>query len=158
MPLLILGFALVTFAVVSVWDAARITSTLRMPGAFDLVGPDRYLLGVSILIGGLGAGLLLQAVGEMKKARAVASTDSKQEPESNRHILLIGLVLLYALVMPVTGYLVATFLFVFATFKVMGMQDWRWIFTSAVATTVGFYLAFVKLADMSLPRGLWEFG
>jgi putative tricarboxylic transport membrane protein len=156
MPVLILGISMFVFAAVSLWDAARITKNYRVPGAFDMVGPDRYLAGIAILIGILGAALIVRSLGEVRKVRQATSESSFLD--SYRHFVLLGILLAYALLMPVFGYVLTTLVFFVATFWTMGQTDWRWTVPSSIGATAVFYFAFVRLADMALPAGIWGVG
>ena len=157
MSSIILGAALLLFSLIAAWDATRITASLRLPGVFDLVGPDRYLLGVAVLIGGLGAGLLIQSF-LTAGASSAPQIEDDEGPTSQRHFALIGALIVYAAAIPVLGYLISTFAFVIAAFRIMGLKDWRWILLSAAALVIGFYFAFERLADMALPAGVWDIG
>ena len=95
MATLILGFCMFVFAVASFWDGMRITRTLRVPGAFDLIGPDRYIMGVAVLVGLLGAGLIFQSVSQLRREGRIAVVD--ENAGSYVHVWLVGILLAYAL-------------------------------------------------------------
>ncbi len=153
MPNLILAVAMLIFSVASVMDAGRITSAYRVPGAFDLLGPDRYLTGAGILIGVLGLALLVQSILALRTATS-SRVPSLGSDESRRHLLIAAILVGYAVLIPVLGYTAATFVFFPFAFRIMGVSDWRYVALWSVASTAAFYLSFVVLADMPLPKGL----
>lgn len=154
---LMLGLAMVAFSAVSIRDGMRITTGFRAGSSFDVLGPDRYLLGVAVLVGALGLGFIIQSVVRIGKdararERAVATEEGRT---SGRHIVLIGLLLIYAALMPILGYAAASFLFFIVTFRVMGLDRWKAVLPWSLAATAAYYLAFVNLADMPLPPGVF---
>lgn len=149
-PKTILGAIFVVLAAVSLWDGYRITTTLRRPGAFDTLGPDRYLMTIAVVILILGVALVAQGMREAQ----LASADS-EESASRRHVWLLGAVCLYAFLIWFLGYRVSTLAFFVASLWIMGMRDWRWILFSAITLTAAYYIMFAHVADISLPIGLF---
>lgn len=153
---ILLGLAMLAFAGISLWDGARITASFRIPGSFDLVGPDRYLTGVALLIGVLGLAVLAQGVLQqrLQPTASEPQTATGDSTLSQRHFVLIGLLILYAVLIPVLGYILATLLFFVATFRVMGVSTWVYTILWSLVGTATFVVSFLTVANMSLPHGL----
>ena len=67
MAVALMGLSFLVFGAISIWDALRISGTVRLRGTLDLVGPDGYLLGVAVLLIVVGFLLLIQGVSEARK-------------------------------------------------------------------------------------------
>jgi putative tricarboxylic transport membrane protein len=152
MSFLLLGITLIVFSAASIVDAARISTNLRQPGVFDIVGPDRYLLGAGALLLVLGVGLVYQGANQLL-GRAPRISVHTADSGSNTHLWLLGSIVLYAMLMPTVGYVIATLVFFLTAFRVMGMRNWAWILGSAVVVTASLAIIFTYAADMPLPRG-----
>lgn len=150
-PKVVLGLIFAVISAVSFWDGYRIATTLRRPGVYDGLGPDRYLIAVGIIILLLGIALIVQGSSEMRESKM----QSTEEPGSNRHFWLLGAVCAYAMMIWLFGYAISTFAFFVAALWIMGQCDWRWNLSSAVALTVAFVLIFEHAADISLPKGIF---
>jgi hypothetical protein len=157
MPILLLGLAFEVFAIASLLDANRITTNLRRPGVFDLMGPDRYLMAIGVILLLLGLGLIFQGVRQLRTATPTATLPVATEPVRT-HLWLLGAIILYVVLMPVAGYAIATLAFFLAAFRIMGMHRWGWTIGSAVLVTASFVLIFVWAADMPLPKGWLQLG
>lgn len=142
----------------SMAEAWRITTTVRETATFDVLGPDRYLM----LAGGLMvlAGLLLMVAGrapvadEMPAAAAAATGDGVPAPAMPAVMLaaLAG----FALAMPWAGFEASCLGFFLAAFGLVSRWDLpRSLIAAAVAAAV-LHVVFVRLADVPLPRGVWQ--
>lgn len=149
---LILGIVMLGFAAISVRDAARITAVYRKPGAFDVVGPDRYMEGVAIVVGVIGLALVLSVLLAWARRTATRAA-ARRDDASSRHLSIMAIIIAYAALMPILGYTPATLLFFLVTFAAMGVRGGGAVVTWSIASTAGFYAAFIKLADMPLPQG-----
>lgn len=151
MPKILLGAIFVALAAVSFWDGYRITSTLRRPGIYDGLGPDRYLMVVGLIVLLLGVALAVQGAREMRQPVPQAA----EEQASNRHLWLLAAICAYAGLIWFLGYALATLAFFIAALWIMGQRNWRWNLPSAVALTVAYYFMFEYAADISLPQGVF---
>lgn len=157
MPFLLLGLTLEVFAIASILDANRISTRLRLPGVFDLMGPDRYLLAIGILLLLLGLGLIAQGARQLRAAAGTRTSPAATEAV-HTHLWLLAAIVLYAVLMPVAGYTIATLAFFLAAFRIMGMRSWGWTIGSASVVTASFAWIFLRAADMPLPRGWLNLG
>lgn len=155
-PIVLLGVGLLAFGAVSFWDAYRISSTLRLRGTLDVVGPDRYLFGLTVLLLIMGGLLIIKGVPAWR-AQAVTAEPGTRD-KSNRHMALFAILLAYILLMPFLGYAFSSLVFFLALFRTMGMTNWISNTASSVALTAIFFLAFVFGADMPLPAGVLGLG
>ena len=157
MSVVLLGLSFLLFSAVSIWDGMRIAGSVRLRGTLDLIGPDRYLLGVAALLAVVGALLLVQGILTLRKAQPAAGP-AADEGGGYVHFALIGILLVYAILLPIAGYLITTLAFFLVTFRVMGMSRWGVNVISSIASTALFWSAFTVLADLPLPKGLLGIG
>jgi hypothetical protein len=151
MPKIVLGSIFIVLAGISFWDGYRIMTTLRRPGVYDGLGPDRYLLVVGAMMLLLGVALAVQGAREYRQRTAPAADDQA----SNRHLWLLATICGYAFLIWFLGYAAATLAFFIAALWIMGQRNWRWNLPSAVALTVAYYFMFEYAADISLPQGVF---
>jgi len=121
-----------------------------------------------LVIGLMAAACLLEiarvAIGGKAAARGIAaalaeSGESESEPARFPALVAAGIALvgLYAVLVPVLGFLLATFLFI-AAFMYLGRYRRHgavWAISVAVTVLVG--ILFLRIAYVSLPRGIPPF-
>lgn len=143
--------------VIVIRDGLRITEALRRPGIYDIVGPDRYLVVVGVLLLICGAGLALQAIGPEAGDDGEPQVETEDSPAPHGSLrpmlLLFGALMAYAVTLPWLGYLLSTLLFLGLAFYLSGVEGGRRIVFAAVALSVGFQVVFVQFADMAMPSG-----
>jgi hypothetical protein len=61
---------------------------------------------------------------------------------------------MYALLIDVAGYLVASILFFFLAFRIVGVKSWAVNIILALMITAAYYAVFVEYCSMIFPRGL----
>ena len=71
-----------------------------------------------------------------------------------RFFVLIGVCLLYAILLNTLGYLIATFLFLFAVFKIANLEGVKFPLILSLVCSVAFYLLFKVALGVMLPAGL----
>jgi putative tricarboxylic transport membrane protein len=131
-----------------------IVDAVRLPQTSEAVGPAAVPLPVGVLLGVVGAALLVQA-------RAQLSTASRQPTGPPRAGLrLLGMVVTlvaFAVLLPLLGYVVSSAaLFVAAAMLLGAPGFWRTVgYGWALAAIV--FLVFDRLIGLSLPTGPWGF-
>jgi len=171
MPMLALGCAFLLFGAVSVWEALRIGASLRARGTLDLIGPDRYLLGVAVLLLAVALLLIIQGARALRSARVARPAAARpapaapgnehataDEPAGGAHAWLLGALVAYAILLPLLGYLVATLGFTTAAFRIMGTRHWGTTLIGAIVLTGLCYASFRWIAELPLPRGVLGLG
>ena len=145
----------VIVALLGIADAWRLSYVVRAGGTFhDVIGPDRYL-------GAISVGLLFCGIGVLAKTLKTARPpmNKKEEGEGsqvNRVVLVVFVLVLYAFVMPILGYLLATCFFFPVIYFIFGVRPWLKSIIIGLSTTVVFYAIFEYFAEMPLPKGLLE--
>ena len=110
--------------------------------------------GTSVLLGVLSIVLFLKTILKNRGGETAANLPAI----SWRRVLLILISLaLYALLLPVAGYLVATFFFMAFLFWVVRRPKLHWVLTLSCVTTFVTYYVFVKWLNCQFPTGLLGF-
>ena len=117
--------------------------TMRMPKE----GFMPLLLGIGMV--GISAFLTVQAFLDKGDAQNVKFSISWK-----RFFVLIGVCLLYALLLNTLGYLIATFLFLFAVFKIASLEGMKLPLILSLVFSVAFYIVFKIMLGVMLPAGL----
>jgi hypothetical protein len=141
------GLLFIFFGAVSAYDGWRISSTVRASANFDAVGPDRYLLALSVVL--IVVGILLAVRPSLPKA-SVSAVQIWSWPPPHYLSVLIMLILFVAL-MPYLGFSVACLLFFVASYRLLGEWTWARVLAYSVLTTAFAYVVFIYFSDMSLP-------
>ena len=131
-----------------------IVDAVRLPDTGAVVGPAAVPLPVGVLLGVVGAGLLVDARAKLRRA----TPGEPWQPRSGLRVLgLVVALVAFALLLPVLGYVVcATGLFVAAAFLLGAPRDWRVpVWGWALAAVV--FLVFDRLIGLTLPTGPWGF-
>jgi hypothetical protein len=136
---------------VSVVDGWRIAQQAREGANFDAIGPDRYLMALGALM--LMAGVWRLLGRPEPRGKPQAAIPDRDEKATSRLVLTLGLLAAFAALVPVLGFSLTCFLFLAAQLRVQG--DWPWWLSLGVAAPIAlaFDVAFIRFADMSLPKG-----
>jgi putative tricarboxylic transport membrane protein len=142
------GGIMLVAAVLVIVDAARLPDT---PG---VVGPAAVPLPVGVLLGVVGAGLLVQA----RTRLATATEGPPWQPRAALRVLALVVALVaFAVLLPVLGYvLTSAALFATAAALLGAPNVWQMIACGwALAAIV--FLIFDRLIGLTLPAGPWGF-
>jgi len=153
---LVESLVVICLALLGLFDAWRLSGVVREEGTFhDVIGPDRYLGAISI-------GLLICGIwnlGLRLKGKKAIEGHRKKEGE-NSHITMVTLVtvilIIYTVVLPGLGYLVATLLFFPVIFFLFGVRPWFKSLSIGLLVAVLFYGIFEHFAEVPLPKGILE--
>jgi len=149
------SFLVIALAGLGLADAWRLSDAVRAGGTFrDVIGPDRYLAFISAGLLVCGVGYLVATWKGMNQARG----DRKEEEGSQvtQVSLVFIVVIIYVLALPLLGYMLATLFFFPVAFFIFGVKPWLKSIIVGLLTAVLFYAIFAYLAEVPLPRGLWE--
>jgi putative tricarboxylic transport membrane protein len=142
------GGVMLVAAVLVVVDA------VRLPETSEAVGPAAVPLPVGVLLGVVGAALLVQARAQL----STASRQSTWPPRAGLRLLgMVVALVAFAVLLPVLGYVVSSAaLFVAAAMLLGAPRFWRTVgYGWALAAIV--FLVFDRLIGLSLPTGPWGF-
>lgn len=148
----IFGLLLVAIGALWIRDGWRLGAE-REYQFFDDLGPDRYLILLGSIMVATGIALALRLV--RSDAPAESSGPMRLWPPSSA-VTFTGALVIYAALLDVTGYTLATFLFCLIAFALAG-RGWRSILAGSLLTTAGCWMLFIRLAGMPLPRGFIGF-
>ena len=148
------GIVLLASGLIGVADGLRLVVFKNPASVEDFTGPGRYLFVVSLLLAVVGAFYL--AV--MRRVPEAAHESAVEDRSSDRTLVAIVAVLgLYILLIDFAGYFLATLIFFPLILRVLGLKVGVRMALIAVAMGLSFYLLFVRLFGMSLPRGIFSF-
>jgi putative tricarboxylic transport membrane protein len=119
----------------------------------DAIGAGGVPKTLAVILG--GAGLLLALRGVMARGRR--ATDEGAEPAHGRALGLLGLLVGYALLVPLLGYPVTLGIFAVAVAAYAGARPGPAMLGFGLGVAVLFWVGFVKLLGVSFPVG-WLFG
>ena len=131
-----------------------IVDAVRLPETSEAVGPAAVPLPVGVLLGVVGAALLVQARAQF----ATASHETTWQPRAGLRLLAMVVALVaFAVLLPVLGYvLTAAALFIAASNLLGAPSFWSTVaYGWALAAIV--FLVFDRLIGLSLPTGPWGF-
>ncbi|HET7666732.1 MAG TPA: tripartite tricarboxylate transporter TctB family protein [Mycobacterium sp.] len=142
------GAVMVLGAVLVIVDA------LRLPQTSEAVGPAAVPLPVGVLLGGVGAALMVQARAQL----GAASRETTWQPRAGLRLLgMVVALVAFAVLLPVLGYVVSSAaLFIAAAMLLGAPVFWRTVaYGWALAAIL--FLVFDRLVGLSLPTGPWGF-
>ena len=131
-----------------------IGNALALPDTGAVVGPAAVPLPVGVLLGLLGAVLVVRSRGQLRTAVAGPAW----QPRGGLRVLaLVGALLLFALLLPFLGYVVSSAaLFVAAALLLGAPRGWKVVaYGWALAAVI--FLVFDRLIGLTLPTGPWGF-
>ena len=145
------GLLFLLIGVVSIADGWRITQQARQGANFDAIGPDRYLMALGALMLAAGAWRLVPRTLLQTEPR---TPEDEQSAGATRSLLVtLGLLGAFAFAVPLIGFSVACFLFLAAQLRLLGGWTWWRSLAAAALIALAFHVAFIRFADMPLPKG-----
>jgi hypothetical protein len=142
---------------------AMLVLTRGLPqSSFVPIGPDFYPRIVLVIMAVLSALLIAFDLWRKRTPAAQAATGAGSAPDI-RNYPLVGMTYAvfagYVILLPLTGYRVATFLFMVALQAVIdpprAARRWAVVLVSAFATAAVTYIVFDHYLSVLLPRGSW---
>jgi small-conductance mechanosensitive channel len=140
---------------IGVVDGWRLSNVVREGGMFhDVIGPDRYLTAISFGLMIMG---IRHLVLSLRTKGRIHAKEEEKEGGQMRLVCVVALALmLYTLVLPLTGYLLASLLFFPTIFFIFGVRPWLRSAAIGLITAALFYAIFEYFAEVPLPKGLLE--
>ena len=122
-------------------------------GSLHTPGPGFLPFWSAVILGTLS--LILMLTSSLKKKREGKLWDLWRGLDWSRVIWVLLALFLYPILMPITGYLITTFVLI-AFLLCIGERSKLWIdIASALAIALISYLIFFTLLDVKLPRGMF---
>lgn len=113
-------------------------------GSMTQPGPGLWPLTVSLIVVALSATLLI--VGRR-------ATDAEQFTRSSRLIVIgVATLVAWAILLPVIGFEVPSLLLMFVWLRWLGRESWRSSVVVSIAAVAAFYVLFIVLLQIPLPR------
>jgi len=140
---------LLGMGVAAILEGVRLVTQKHPNTLYDVLGPGLYicLLGVALLAAAM-------AVACGGRTPAPLDRDEPGASVSRRMTGTVGVLVGYALLLGVAGYLVATVLFFVAEFRLTGAKSWREAALLGAGYAAVFYLVFVYECNLVFPRGV----
>jgi putative tricarboxylic transport membrane protein len=131
-----------------------IVDAVRLPATSAVVGPAAVPLPVGVLLGGVGAALLVDSRVKLRTAQE----GRPWQPRAGLRVLgLVAALVGFALLLPLLGYVVtAAALFGAAALLLGAPRDWR-VLAWGWALAAVVFLVFDRLIGLTLPSGPWGF-
>jgi putative tricarboxylic transport membrane protein len=131
-----------------------IVDAVRLPETSEAVGPAAVPLPIGVLLGVVGAALLVQSRAQL----GTATHETTWQPRAGLKLLaMIVALVAFAVLLPILGYVVSSAaLFVAAAMLLGAPHFWRTVaYGWALAAIV--FLVFDRLIGLTLPSGPWGF-
>lgn len=145
---------LVGLGLISIIEGLRLGSRLRQPGFYDVVGPDRYAIGIGALLVISG---IIYFLSQLRRRTVtnepIAERGNEEKGMLFKVIGIVGILVLYAVLMPIVGYLLASIIFFLLVFKIFGVRSWRSNIIYSVVITAIYQVVFGNFLGVILPQG-----
>lgn len=129
------------------------TQSLRMGiGSPRNPGMGFMTFGSSVLLGILSLVIFFQTFLKPETSGTIANLSNMGW---KKLIFVVIALLIYSILLPMLGYLIATFLFMTFLFSVLKGMKWRWILGSSFLATLVTYVVFSKWLNCQFPDGLF---
>ena len=153
---LVEGSLFFLIGLVNLAEGLRLKITMRESGLYDIVGPDNYalVLGFAFVI----TSIIYVVQGEQKSNIRESKLDEESEVKGNwvQVTCIVGVLLLYAILIPTIGYLLASIIFFLLVLIIMGLSSWIFGFIISVVMALIYYILFCYLLGVTVPRGFLE--
>jgi putative tricarboxylic transport membrane protein len=148
---LIEGILLLAISLVSIAEGVRlITYKGSQTVVRDILGPSFYIfsLGIALMTTGI-----VHLFVNYKKDVSTEKVAINREMRI-RMISMVVVLAVYTLLIDIVGYLVATIIFFFLEFRIVGIKSWIVNIILTLIITAAYYIVFVKYCEMIFPQGI----
>jgi putative tricarboxylic transport membrane protein len=138
-----IGLGLLAFALVYYQQSFSIVRGF----ASDRLGPAFFPRMLALSLAALSLVLIV---------RALAGRSDPSRPPAMRlgvFAAVMGLLVVYAVIMPAVGFIVATPVLLAAVIWLLGLRQWAALLTTAIAVTAVLYVVFGRALHVLLPLG-----
>ena len=147
---LVFAVALLLFSLAAFWQAYEISgfTGLTEPGVFPMLATGTMIV----------ASLFVLSQTARRPVEAGATDNAKRffaEILPVRHVVLIGLVLAYLLLLPSLGFIVSSALFLLAAFQYLWRRHVLITVLLSAGALVSVYVIFRIVFQVVLPEGTW---
>jgi hypothetical protein len=125
-------------------------------GTFHYPGPGFMPFWAGVILGMLAIIVICTSISSRTRGRVGIENLWTGKKWGNTFLVTLSL-LIYALLLPWIGYLIATFAFMILMYSLMGRQRWWLQGIGALVTSVVTYLVFHSWLDVQLPKGILGF-
>jgi hypothetical protein len=148
---LVTGLILLAFSILY-WLGADAIPKSSLSGG---VGADGLPKLLAIALGLLALVLVLQSAAGLRRSTPTTEM-AEREPGPKPHLLalaILGIGILYAVILPYAGYLVAAAALLLAMALFYGRRLSAPVIAFAIVGAIGFHLLFVTILDVDMPEG-----
>lgn len=143
----------VTGAVLFVFFLGVLFESRKMPMVYiTTTGPGFLPFWLSLILAGLSVLLLINGF------RQPVSESPRITWPRGRGLFLIGVtiagLLAYTFLIPIAGYILSTFTFLWLLVQLLGCYEWYWSSGLSLSIAIGMYLVFQVILGVTLPTGL----
>lgn len=135
--------------VICLVGAVRLEYEMKHMGIILVAGPAKYIGLISLFLIACGVGLII----EYTRRRKFSGSSVDSPIASSRVIILTSVMFGYVVVVPIVGYLIGTICFFPLLFQASGMRPWHKSILAGALMAVLFFVAFVLLAKLPMPKG-----
>jgi putative tricarboxylic transport membrane protein len=144
---------IVFIGLIIVAEGLRLTLFKASNVLYDDVGPGGYLLFLGTVMLAMGVWHLWTSAGTKMDVKKLELADSGEMPV----IMTIAVIALYILLINIFGYLLATAIFFFLEFRILGVRSWSFTFLLTVMLSILYYVVFVRFCNVVFPNGIIPF-
>jgi putative tricarboxylic transport membrane protein len=143
------GLVLIIVGIVGMAEGVRLMITQGPGVVHDVVGPNRYLMGVAIAL------IITGAIHILHYRKGTTLEKLKIDMGMLKLAMKIFIILIInVFLIEMVGFFLATAVFFVLTFRVLGITSWL---KNAILTIISsslFYIIFVYLLNMAFPQGI----
>jgi hypothetical protein len=147
---LVEGILLIAISLVAMAEGLRLVVYREPNTLYDPLGPGYYALAVSICLLAVSIAYLVTHFRNPPRVETV-SIDRKMKV---RLVSTVAACAVYVILIGIIGYLLATVVFFVLELKIEGLKSWFSVVVLSLVLSGLYYLVFVKLCHMALPKGM----
>jgi len=152
------GMLFLVIGLVNIAEGLRLSFSVRQPGIYDIVGPDRYSLVVGFALVATATIYILAHHKQKPESKEPKMDDEGEGKNGSVKVVgIVGILTLYAILIPTTGYSLASIVFFLLILKILGVSSWIFILILSIGMTLVYYLIFACFLGIILPRGFMGF-
>jgi len=148
---LIEGIVIIVLGLISMAEGLRLITHKDPYVLYDSLGPGFYIFALSISLITVG---IVHIIINYRKFPKMESVEISKEMKIQM-LSTIMVLTIYVFLIGIVGYLVATLVFFFLEFRVVGIKSWRNNFILTLILTIAYYITFVKFCGMVFPEGIY---
>lgn len=146
------GACILIIALIGIAEGLRLVLNRDPRIIYDTAGPDFFIILLNLAL--LVTGIVHFRANYSTSDKADFASVTTSDPMTTRAASMLAVLGIYAFLIDIVGYVLASAFFFLAEFSILRINSWLTNTVLAIVCTVAYYIVFIRYCNMIFPRGI----